>query len=98
MKSTDRVLIHAGASGVGTAAVQLVKLAGATSYITASSQQKIDFAKSLGAAEGFNYKQGDWAKELMIATDGLFSPFGCRPTHNFLQINVLPLVYIAPVC
>ena len=79
-------MIHAGASGVGTAAIQLVKLAGATSYITTSSQQKIDFAKSLGAAEGFNYKQGDWSKELITATEGLSSTFG--RTHYFLQIDV----------
>lgn len=70
VKPTDRVLIHAGASGVGTAAIQLVKLVGATSYITASTQEKIDFAKSLGATDGFNYKQGDWAKEIMDATEG----------------------------
>lgn len=66
----DRVLIHAGASGVGTAALQLVKLAGATSYITAGSDAKIEFAKSLGAAGGFNYKEGEWSGKVMEATNG----------------------------
>ena len=64
------MLIHAGASGVGTAAVQLVKLAGATSYVTAGSQEKINFVKSIGAQEGFNYKEGDWAEKVQEATDG----------------------------
>ncbi|XP_067946210.1 quinone oxidoreductase PIG3-like isoform X2 [Watersipora subatra] len=70
LQANDSVLIHAGASGVGTAAIQLVKEAGATAYITAGSSPKIKFAKSLGAAEGFNYKEGDWAEKLMEVTKG----------------------------
>lgn len=70
LQPDDRVLIHAGASGVGTALIQLIKLNGAKSYITSSSQKKIDFAKSIGAEDGFNYKEGDWVKDLMAATDG----------------------------
>ena len=69
-------MIHAGASGVGTAAVQLARQAGATVLVTAGSQEKIDFAKSLGAQEGFNYKEGSFKDKVLQATDGklLFLP------------------------
>ena len=53
----ETVLIHAGASGVGTAAIQLAKIKGANSIITAGSDQKIEFCKALGANYGINYKE-----------------------------------------
>lgn len=71
MKTGQNVLIHAGASGVGTAAIQLVKLANANAYVTAGSQEKIDFCKSLGAVDGVNYKtRQDMAYDLKSLTDG----------------------------
>ncbi|RUS90761.1 hypothetical protein EGW08_001472 [Elysia chlorotica] len=63
----DTVLVHAGGSGVGTAAVQLVKQIGAKCIITAGSLEKIDFVKTLGADAGINYKEesvGDRVLEL----------------------------------
>ncbi|KAE8229171.1 hypothetical protein CF326_g5864 [Tilletia indica] len=70
----DDVLIHAGASGVGLAAIQLARDFGAKNvYVTAGSAEKIDFCKSVGATEGINYKQtpsGNWADELRKLTDG----------------------------
>ena len=62
------VLVHAGGSGVGTAAVQLVKLAGAKSYVTAGSQHKIDTAISLGASQGSNYKTGAYVSLCLYLT------------------------------
>ena len=59
MKQGDRVLIHAGAGGVGIAAIQLAKQAGATVYTTASTQN-IAFLKSLGADEVIDYTQQDF--------------------------------------
>ncbi|XP_005096625.2 quinone oxidoreductase PIG3 [Aplysia californica] len=70
LRKEDTVLIHAGGSGVGTAAVQLVTQAGATAIVTAGSQKKIDFAKSLGAKHGFNYKEGSFKDKVLQATDG----------------------------
>lgn len=65
------VLWHAGASSVSIAGIQLSKEEGASAiYVTASSQEKIDFCKSIGATEGFNYKTGDWSQELLKATNG----------------------------
>ncbi|MEQ2189559.1 hypothetical protein GOODEAATRI_026507, partial [Goodea atripinnis] len=57
VKEGEVVLVHAGASGVGTAAVQLVRLFGAVSIVTAGSQEKLQVAEKLGAAAGYNYKE-----------------------------------------
>eukprot|EP00007_Cunea_sp_BSH-02190019_P004591 CAMPEP_0174244692 /NCGR_PEP_ID=MMETSP0417-20130205/36221_1 /TAXON_ID=242541 /ORGANISM="Mayorella sp, Strain BSH-02190019" /LENGTH=348 /DNA_ID=CAMNT_0015324405 /DNA_START=236 /DNA_END=1278 /DNA_ORIENTATION=- len=52
-----RVLIHAGASGVGSSAIQLARLAGVKQIIvTAGSEEKLAFCKELGADEAINYK------------------------------------------
>lgn len=56
-KVGEVVLAHAGASGVGTAAVQLARLFGAVPIVTAGSPEKLRMAESLGAAAGFNYKE-----------------------------------------
>lgn len=61
LKKGDRVLIHAGAGGVGIAAIQLAKRAGATVYTTTSSRN-IEFLKSLGADEVIDYTQQDFSK------------------------------------
>ncbi len=50
IKQGDRVLIHAGAGGVGIAAIQLAKLAGAKVYTTASTNN-LDFLKHLGTTK-----------------------------------------------
>jgi len=71
VKKGDRVLIHAGSSGVGTAAIQLCRLVGAIPYVTAGSSDKITKCKNLGAEDGFNYKDTEkhWSKSLMESTD-----------------------------
>ena len=71
VQAGESVLVHAGASGVGTAAIQLIREAGATPYITAGSAQKISFAEDLGAAKGFNYKdERGFAPQVLEATGG----------------------------
>ena len=57
----DRVLIHAGAGGVGTALIQLCKLRGCEVFATAGSQDKMDHMKNLGADHVINYRQTDYA-------------------------------------
>jgi tumor protein p53-inducible protein 3 len=60
------VLIHAGASGVGTAAIQLVREASGHSVVTAGSADKIARCLELGATAGWNYHDGafsPWVKE-----------------------------------
>ncbi|CDH53247.1 quinone oxidoreductase [Lichtheimia corymbifera JMRC:FSU:9682] len=63
------ILIHAGASGVGIAAIQLAKNAGAKRiFITAGSDEKVAFCENLGATKGINYKKQDWAEEVAKET------------------------------
>ncbi|KAK6168892.1 hypothetical protein SNE40_020054 [Patella caerulea] len=66
----ERVLIHGGGSGVGTALTQLVKLAGGIPIVTAGSLQKLEKAKSLGAVAGFNYKTEKFSDGVLAATSG----------------------------
>ncbi|XP_033739726.1 quinone oxidoreductase PIG3-like isoform X2 [Pecten maximus] len=70
IQAGESVLIHAGGSGVGTAAVQLASLVGATPIVTAGSNEKISRAKELGAMAGFNYKEGDFGHKVLEATKG----------------------------
>ncbi|WP_409250743.1 NADP-dependent oxidoreductase [Bacillus sp. SCS-153A] len=59
----DKVLIHAGAGGVGIFAIQIAKSFGA--YVaTTASESNIEFLKSLGADEVINYKEKDFSEEL----------------------------------
>jgi putative PIG3 family NAD(P)H quinone oxidoreductase len=64
------VLVHAGASGVGTAAIQLIREAGATSIATAGSPEKLNTCLELGAAHAFNYKEGPFAPRVNEVTGG----------------------------
>lgn len=61
LKAGELVLIHAGASGVGTAAIQLAHHAGAQVFVTAGSDDKIRRCLELGASGGINYKTEDFA-------------------------------------
>ena len=64
------LLVHAGASGVGTAAVQMAKQAGATVHFTAGSRAKIDRVLALGADHGILYKTEDFVEEVLRFTRG----------------------------
>ena len=66
----ERVLVHAGASGVGTAAIQLAREAGATVLTTAGSEEKCAACRELGAAAAVNYREGPFAGKVLEATGG----------------------------
>ncbi|KAI0373786.1 quinone oxidoreductase [Pilatotrama ljubarskyi] len=73
VKQGDNVLVHAGASGVGLAAIQLARLYGAnTVTATASTKEKLDMLLSLrsGATHAVNYKTQDFAEEVKKTTNG----------------------------
>lgn len=70
VQAGDSVLIHAGSSGVGTAAIQLTRMAGAIPLVTAGSQHKLQMAEKLGAAAGFNYKEEDFSEAILKFTKG----------------------------
>jgi putative PIG3 family NAD(P)H quinone oxidoreductase len=65
----ETVLIHAGASGVGTAGLQMAKQAGARVFVTAGSAEKIARCTELGADAGINYKEEDFAERVMALSD-----------------------------
>jgi tumor protein p53-inducible protein 3 len=69
LQAGETVLIHAGGSGVGTAAIQLAKQAGATVFITAGSEEKLAACRDLGASLAVNYKQDDFLDAALAATD-----------------------------
>ena len=62
------VLIQAGGSGVGSAAIQLARLVGANVITTAGSDEKVEKAKALGAQHGINYKTHDFLREVRRIT------------------------------
>ena len=69
MQSGHEVLVHAGASGVGTAAIQLAKEAGAHPYITASAP-KHEVCRDLGAEATIDYESEDFAAQIEDRTNG----------------------------
>jgi NADPH:quinone reductase len=81
LKAGETLLVHAGAGGVGSAAIQLGKAAGATVIATAGSDEKVALCRTLGADHAVNYKTQDFAEEVKRITGGrgadvVFDPVG----------------------
>jgi NADPH:quinone reductase-like Zn-dependent oxidoreductase len=70
MSSSERVLIHAASGGVGLAAVQLAKRAGAEIFATAGSEQKRDFLRSLGIRHVMDSRSMKFVNEVLRLTNG----------------------------
>ncbi len=68
--SAARVLIHAVAGGVGTAAVQIGKILGIEMYGTSSSDDKLARVRELGLQHGINYRQRDYVEAIKDLTHG----------------------------
>lgn len=68
--SGARVLIHAVAGGVGTAAVEIGKVLGLEMYGTSSSEEKLGRAGQLGLQHGINYKRQDYEEAIRELTRG----------------------------
>ncbi len=69
LKAGETVLVQAGASGVGVAAIQLAKRAGARVFATASGDDRLERLKPLGLDHGINYKTHDVVESVMRLTD-----------------------------
>ena len=69
LQEGERVLIHAGASGVGTAAIQLAHTMGAHPIVTASAA-KHPICRELGAAHAIDYKDQDFEEDVLEYTHG----------------------------
>ena len=65
LESGETVLIHAAGSGVGTAAIQLARVAGAATIGTSRSRSKLDKCLELGLTAGFHVRDDDWAQRLL---------------------------------
>lgn len=70
LKAGEDVLIQSGASGVGTAAIQIAKHVGARVFATAGSDEKVRKMRELGADVAINYTAQDFAQEVMATTRG----------------------------
>lgn len=70
LKEGETVLIHAAASGVGTAGIQMARETGARILVTAGSADKIQRCVELGATAGCNYKERDFAEWVKEVTNG----------------------------
>jgi NADPH2:quinone reductase len=70
LEQGQTVLIHAGAGGVGMAAIQLAKQAGATVISTASSDRKLARLKPFGLDHGVNYASENFVTQVRELTDG----------------------------
>ncbi|HEY3228631.1 MAG TPA: NAD(P)H-quinone oxidoreductase [Roseiflexaceae bacterium] len=70
LQGGESVLIHAGASGVGTAAIQLARAAGARVLITAGSDEKLARCRELGAEVAIHYKRESFRERVAEATAG----------------------------
>jgi NADPH:quinone reductase-like Zn-dependent oxidoreductase len=87
---TPRVLIHAVAGGVGTAAVQVGKLLGVEMYGTSSSDEKLSRVKALGLQHAINYKKHDYEEVVKNLThgegvDAVFEMLGGEHTAKSLR-------------
>ncbi|MFG2346066.1 NAD(P)H-quinone oxidoreductase [Streptomyces phaeochromogenes] len=70
LRPGETLLVHGGASGIGTMAIQLAKAVGAKVAVTAGSKEKLDFCAGLGADVLINYREQDFVEEIKAATDG----------------------------
>jgi len=70
LRSGESVLIHAGAGGAGSAAIQLAKSLGATVFATCGSPDKVARCESLGADFAIDYEREDWKAIVLEKTSG----------------------------
>jgi acyl transferase domain-containing protein/NADPH:quinone reductase-like Zn-dependent oxidoreductase/NAD(P)-dependent dehydrogenase (short-subunit alcohol dehydrogenase family) len=70
IRAGERILIHAGAGGVGMAAIRVAQLAGAEVFATAGSEWKRELLRSIGVPHVLSSRDTSFAQEVMARTDG----------------------------
>ena len=70
LRDGDTLLVHGGASGIGTTAIQLGKALGARVICTAGSAEKLDRCRALGADVAISYRDEDFVEVVKDVTDG----------------------------
>ncbi len=81
LREGETVLVHAGAGGVGSAAIQLARAAGARVFATAGGKEKVEVCRELGAEIVVDYREDDFIEVVKEATGGrgadvIFDPVG----------------------
>ena len=94
LRAGETVLVQAGAGGVGLAAIQLAKAAGATVVATASSDERLERLREFGLDHPVNYAAADVVREVMNVTEGrgvdlVVDPVGGR----VLETSIASLAY-----
>lgn len=70
LNGDETLLVHGGASGIGTTAIQLATAMGHRVFATVGSDERVKAVEALGAAKGINYKTQDFVEEIKALTDG----------------------------
>lgn len=70
LQPDETLLVHGGAGGIGTMAIQLAHALGARVVTTAGSTEKLEVCRSLGADVTVNYREQDFVEEVRAATGG----------------------------
>ncbi len=70
LRARETLLVHGGAGGIGTFAIQLAHALGARVVTTAGSAEKLDLCRSLGADVAVSYREQDFVEEVRTATHG----------------------------
>ena len=79
LKRGEIFLVHGGASGIGTTAIQLCSAMGARVFATAGSKEKCEACEKLGAEHAVNYREADFVEEIRRRT---VAPGRCDPRHG----------------
>jgi putative PIG3 family NAD(P)H quinone oxidoreductase len=89
LQKGERFLVHGGAGGIGTMAIQLASALGAEVFTTAGSPEKLDFCRSLGASRAISYRDEDFVEVLKEAggADVILDNMGAK----YLPRNVAAL-------
>ncbi|HMF03534.1 MAG TPA: zinc-binding dehydrogenase [Acidimicrobiia bacterium] len=93
LQAGETVLIQAGAGGVGLAAIQLAKRAGATVLATASSDEKLERLREFGLDHGINYRTSDFPGVARELTDGRGADLVVDSVGSTLTGSVQALAY-----
>ncbi|QJQ96851.1 MULTISPECIES: NAD(P)H-quinone oxidoreductase [Halomonadaceae] len=88
LKPGERVLLHAGASGVGTAAIQLCRAFGHPCFVTAGNEEKLDACRTLGADGAWNRHQGSFVEAVKAwgGADMILDPVGASYLADNQQV------------
>jgi zinc-binding alcohol dehydrogenase/oxidoreductase len=85
LSAGQRVLVTGVGGGVATFGLLFAKAMGATVYVTSGSDETLQKARDLGAADGFNYRDEQWGKKLRAAAGAIDVVLDGAPAAGFAQ-------------